>query len=250
MTIERDELARVPSDKSVAGEIRIFDDCWQCYQWLLQNNALGNQDLVRKGRELLQQTFSSQGLRMVDLGCGDACSIPPLTSGSQLTSYKGIDLLETQFSIAENHLKTCCNKISFEVADIFQDVTVPEDTNLLFSSFAMHHGQQEQKQQLFRALGERVQPGTVLMLFDTVLPEHQSLSEYIDVVTRYYASLPGIKPEWTALINDHINHFDFPETSANLLSMADQAGWGVERQWHTVVGGGFPISLFLWKLKG
>ncbi len=68
-------------------KVNLFERQWQSYRLVLSNNLMGHRELIREASKKLKQVFIDRPVAMADLGCGDCCLIPELTSTLNTRSF-------------------------------------------------------------------------------------------------------------------------------------------------------------------
>lgn len=228
-------------------EISLFQREWHSYQWVINNNVMGHKELLSEAREILEQTFVSHPVSMMDLGCGDSSLIPQLVSNLNLTHYTGIDLAENVLKIATENLATLNTPYSFHCSNLF--TTTPRDMprpNLVYSAYAIHHGQKEDKRQLLQTLFQLLQPEGCLLIIDTVRKPSQQRKAYMSEVSRYFSNAIDNHEVLTSML-DHVQNFDFPEHESTLMEFATNAGWKLLHQRQLTHLPGFSATLLFFQ---
>ncbi len=206
-------------------EVDIFNEQWQCYRWLVDNNIMGHQQLMRLATRKLRQHFGHQAVHLLDLGCGDASLAAEMTRELSLTSYTAVDLAESVLAMAKQNMRQPGVDAEFFLSDIFAPLPVNGSYNLIFSSFAIHHGSLTEKQALFSELRNKAEPDTLFVLIDAIRLDHQSRDQYIEKVGQYFRSIPALQSDWQNIVLDHVSQCDFPESIAQLCEIGEQAQW-------------------------
>jgi SAM-dependent methyltransferase len=172
-------------------------------------------------------TRQGEGFHLLDLGCGNARFLAPCLSTAPLGSYTGVDLSQTALDEARGYLSSLSN-VTLRCQDMLQAVRECGKGSLdtLFSGYAVHHLDAEEKQQLFHASAESLAPGGRFILVDIAREEGETRQHYLDTY------LHTMRTQWTAVRPEdmdaacaHVAAYDFPETVADLTRMASKAGF-------------------------
>jgi ubiquinone/menaquinone biosynthesis C-methylase UbiE len=96
----------------------------------------------------------------------------------------------------------------------------------VFTSFALHHLQLEEKEDVIKNIKNLLKSGGIFILIDVVRQENEDRDTY---VKRY---LGNVKKDWTLItpqeykmVDSHISSRDFPETQSNLKSISEKVGF-------------------------
>ncbi|WP_172806825.1 class I SAM-dependent methyltransferase [Endozoicomonas arenosclerae] len=206
-------------------EVDIFNDQWHCYRWMVDNNIMGHQQLMQLAAGKLRDYFTNKKVRLLDLGCGDASVTAEMTRELPLSSYTAVDLVDSVLKMAEENMTRPGVKTLFKQSNIFAPLPVEGYYNLMFSSYAIHHGSLEEKQALFSEMRTKAEPGCLFLMIDAILPKDLNREQYLKSVNRYFKSLPDLNKEWLNFVLDHVNQFDFPESIEQFEHIGKQSQW-------------------------
>lgn len=223
----------------------IFMNQWQAYQWAIEQNVMGHEQLVEIAAELINQQFQNRPVIMADLGCGDSRFIPDLTRTIHLDRYYGIDLADNALNLSAQWLLN--NNITFQQFshDLFSglpETQVPP--NFIYSSFAIHHGDTSQKRQLMQALYQQAGRGTLFLLIDILLHPEQTRTEYCEMLEQHFEE-QHCRSDWLASIMQHVYEFDYPETIGSWQDIATSSGWQVLYQQALNKFDKYPVLIML-----
>jgi SAM-dependent methyltransferase len=206
----------------------LFAQNWHVYQKIIaQNYMLHNE--FSEHTKLLLNAFGGLGIKLLDLGCGDAQLIASELEERDVQLYKGYDLSETALQQAATFTRPI--KGSVELLHGRMEVLLKEDSDsydFVYSSFAVHHLQDEEKQQLIGDLFLRLKSKGVFILIDIMRQNLQTRETYM----QHYIS--GINANWDALlpaeillIEEHIQQYDFPASMQDLIKWGEGFGFEV-----------------------
>lgn len=231
----QDELLETAADP-----IEVFRADWGTYQTVIRENCMFHREISVAVGTLLE-AFPGP-LTVLDLGCGDASRITEMFKPGKVAEYCGCDLSREALDAARVNLKPFGNRAELlcrEMLAVLRDA--PEGHyDVVYSSYALHHLPFGEKQAFFNECSRTLRGTGLLILADIMREEGETLSGYYD---RYIETMDA---EWSGLtgtergnIQEHIRSCDFPETSADLQSLAENAGlnnsWRLEKcTWHQV----------------
>jgi SAM-dependent methyltransferase len=203
-----------------------FFDTWQTYRKVVAANYMYHIEIAADIERLLQAQSGGRGFSILDLGCGDAATLAPLLATMPVRHYRGVDLSETALALAEANLAPLSCTVELTRRDILaalESETAPYD--IIYSSFALHHLQTDQKAAFFNLVAQRLEPNGVLLLTDVVREDHENLPVYLNhYCDRILKDWGGLSGEEKAAICDHIQNNDRPETFGALQALAHAAG--------------------------
>jgi SAM-dependent methyltransferase len=216
---ERQKMAR-----SNPGE---FFDKWPVYDQVLDHNYMFHDEMFKDVRRLLAERYERRPFAVLDLGCGGARHLGQALRGRSVSRYVGYDLSDAALARAKNNLTGLGCAVKLFQGDLLEGVRAGDERfDVVFSSFALHHLTSGDQALFFRTASERLNEDGVLLLIDVAREENEDRRVYLD---RY---LGWLRSEWKALstegleaLCDHIRNNDFPQTSAELCTMAADAGF-------------------------
>ena len=86
-----------------------------------------------------------------------------------------------------------------------------DPVDIVFSSFAIHHGRFQDKSALFSSLKSRIKEGGIFIFADALRPVDYSWREYIQMIDTYFRSCNKATSQVVDTIMNHVRQFDFPE---------------------------------------
>ena len=164
--------------------------------------------------------------RMMDLGCGNARCVAPILRRYRPDSYQGVDLSEPALAEASSFLHGI-EGISWKCADLLEHAeSERSDWDIVFSGFAVHHLQAEEKQRLFHAIAQILPGKGFFLMVDVVREEGTSRDGHVAAYTAM------MRREWHGIPSEaleegcaHVTGYDFPATAGELLDAAREAGF-------------------------
>ncbi|GCL42368.1 class I SAM-dependent methyltransferase [Dolichospermum planctonicum] len=207
-----------------------FNKQWKIYQKVLNNNYMSHNEIYVVFHKFLVSNFQKP-FKMLDLGCGDASFTSLVLSNTNITSYHGVDLSIAALEIAQENLKKINCDITLIQGDFSEVVPfLASDQehrfDVIFTSFALHHLQLQQKEHFINQLQNLLIPGGVFILIDIIRQETEDRDSYIlrylDNVQKYWSLLT---PEEYSMVQEHISTSDFPETQQTIQEISQKSGF-------------------------
>ncbi|WP_200817572.1 class I SAM-dependent methyltransferase [Calothrix rhizosoleniae] len=200
---------------------QFFNEQWQLYQKVLNNNYMGHKEIYSILHDFLinhlQTPFS-----LLDLGCGDASFTTKSLFNTSISAYKGIDLSAAALEIAQRNLEAIPCKKTFIQDDIStainQLVNQKDDKfDVVMTSFALHHLSLEEKESVISQISHLLESNGILIIVDVIRLAEEERENFIK---RY---LNHVRKDWYlissqeySMIENHISTCDFPETQNTL----------------------------------
>lgn len=207
-----------------------FNQQWQVYQKVLKNNYMGHQEIYNVLHELLVKNLPKP-FTMLDLGCGDGSFTAQALLNTQISEYTGIDVSVPAVEDGKKNIAVTGCQGNFIIGDCWQlthDLAKnePNKFDVVFTSFALHHLQLSEKEDVIKNIKNLLKSGGIFILIDIVRQENEDRDSY---VKRY---LENVKKDWTlitpeeyTMVDNHISSSDFPETQSNLKNISQQVGF-------------------------
>lgn len=207
-------------------ETSLFRHSWSLYDALAEMNYMHHREIYACVAELLAEIHQRGPWTILDLGCGNARFLAPCLMSTTPQHYIGIDLSSPALEEAGTRFLAdlpsralhCENMLTFMEA-------CPPRSEVIFSSFAVHHLCLDEKRRLFLACAKALQPNGLIILVDVAREEHQDRDSYLATY------LGTMRSHWTRVAAHdldaacaHVQDFDFPETLSTLRIIAQEAG--------------------------
>ncbi|MDJ0800578.1 MAG: class I SAM-dependent methyltransferase [Calothrix sp. MO_167.B12] len=204
---------------------QFFNEQWQLYQKVLNNNYMGHQEIYGILHDFLGNYFQTP-FSLLDLGCGDASFTTQALLNTLISAYKGIDLSEVALEIAQGNLERIPCEKTFIQDDILTAVNqlVKQQEysfDVVITSFALHHLSLEEKDSVIGQIFHLLKPHGILIIIDAIRLSAEDRETYIK---RY---LNNVRQDWSlissqeyAMIENHISTCDFPESQNTLSAIA------------------------------
>ena len=123
----------------------------------------------------------SEEFTVVDLGCGGGFLIEKILEVFPNVRAIGIDKAGYMLDSARQRTERFGDRVilrDFDITDKRWQSEIPEKVRCFVSSLAIHHLNEEEKQQLFRELYERLEEKGAVFIIDLVEPVNKRVKEY------------------------------------------------------------------------
>lgn len=204
----------------------MFAQQWQLYRKILDHDYLGNDGAYATLRQVLD-TQIARPFRLLDLACGDAAGIANTLAGTQVTSYRGVDLSAPALKSAEANLRALTCDVALEQADFTEVVRSGADRlDVVWISLSLHHLETPAKRALMREVREGMDADGAFLIYEPTRDDGEGRPAYMDRLEA------NARRNWTALSADefneaitHVRTFDLPETISDWEAMGREAGF-------------------------
>ncbi|MFO0016564.1 MAG: class I SAM-dependent methyltransferase [Synechococcaceae cyanobacterium] len=238
----RSHSAEGPAHANAAAEsLELFRRSWQSYRLVLDHDLMEHRSLsaalapqLREACERLRQQQPQQPLDLIDLGCGDLGLLAEVYRGLPLDRFVGLDASPPVLPLAQQALGAVPFSCEWHCDDLSRWLLDPSSPQLaiVVSCFALHHLDQAGKRRALEALRQRLRPGGVVLLADTVRHDGDSHDEHMRRNlgrVRRWAAVMGA--EASQAIHDHVAFCDRPADLGELIAQAREAGWRPTLLW-------------------
>ena len=223
-----------------ASAVQVFLKSWRVYQDIIAHNYMLHREISNAVRTALDSYRSNEALRILDLGCGDGSMTLPLLSADRIAAYIGCDLSKPALDIAEIQIKTLGISAQLICDDMLKVVSEQPDQSidLVYSSYAIHHLNAPQKQQIVEQVARVLVPGGLLVLIDIFRKPDEDRAAYMrHYMTRLKDTWTALSPEAQELIVEHATTYDFPEQPEFYGKLLEKHGFNnanrlAKHTWH------------------
>jgi len=222
--------------------VELFSKNWSIYQKIIKHNYMFHRDLGAITSSVWDNHFQNKEANVLDLGCGDAYQLSTIMEGRQINSYTGIDLSSAVLEYTKDNLDNIKIPFSLMSGPMEFEIDKTEITyDLIYSSYAFHHLQEERKKDLLEKCYAKLNTDGVLILIDHFKNDGQDRDNYIDeYVDNIKTNWAEITSEENDLIEEHMRGYDFPTTSDQIDIWGKEIGFVLEtqphvNQWHKIL---------------
>jgi ubiquinone/menaquinone biosynthesis C-methylase UbiE len=206
-------------------EIQQFFDGQEIYLTVIRENYMKHREIIDWIEDHCKR-FGSRGIRVLEVGCGDAYVLSEVAQRIRIESYVGIDLAENSVTRARMLLTPWVNEVELIQGDFSQVIgTLDSKFDLILAGYVVHHLLLPEKNTVFGTFRQLLADDGALILYDVTKNEEDSREEYNDRTIEHYRSY------WTALtseqldaVRQHVTTYDYPETSDAWTGMASENG--------------------------
>jgi ubiquinone/menaquinone biosynthesis C-methylase UbiE len=209
--------------------VTVFQEEWQVYRKVVDNNYLFHREAYAVLRNLLLEEMTAP-FRFLDIACGDAGATVGALAGTRVAHYHGIDLSEPALALAEAALRAL--PCPFELTR--QDFVAAlrgrtASADIAWIGLSLHHLQRPQKSDLMGDARLIVGEAGKLLVYENASPGAETREAWLK---RWDRQRPGWRAfsegEWNA-ISDHVHANDYPETPVTWLELGYESGFGRAR---------------------
>ena len=167
---------------------KVFSENWNIYQKIILHNYMHHAAFVKKTAEVFRK-LSQKKLRILDIGCGDAMALLPILQQAPVAFYSGYDLSPYALQMAAANLSSQHFPSSFKEGNMMMLIQEEKKQfDVVHSSFAIHHLQDDEKQKLFKACFDKLTPGGKMIYIDVFRQRGNTREQYIEDYIFYIKS--------------------------------------------------------------
>lgn len=218
--------------------MEFFDRQWSSYRAIVEHDLMEHAALAAATAAAIDTWLAARGHgatapALVDLGCGDLALLAPLLRRLPLAQYTGLDLAPVVLPLAERALGPVPYPTSWQEGDLLAWAEQSEgpSTDLLHSSFAVHHLDDEQKRRFLSGARRRIRPGGLFLWGDVFRMPQESLAAYLERYILRIRSWTGLSPEQQEHVIQHLSRFDKPADRHEIVAVAQGCGWNWRWIW-------------------
>lgn len=214
--------------KDVAGATAIFAR-WQVYKSIIDRDFMRHREISAGIHSFVEGRFQRR-FSLLDLGCGDATSIPHTFAGTPLTRYTGVDASAAALEAARRNLAPAPFDVVLVESDLMAHLTaaaVPDGprSDVILAGYVVHHLPIEEKQRFFARCREVLAPAGALVFYDLFREPGETREAFVAAYTNLIASRWGLEGDSLDDTCRHVREHDYPETVATIATLAREAGF-------------------------
>lgn len=229
-----------PDHETQPNPVELFMKSWRVYQEIIENNYMFHKEITQTVSTELSYLKPEQSVRILDLGSGDASMALPLLTAARIKNYIGCDLSQPALDLA-SHKLVASNIPHKLVCDDMLQVAAEQSEgsfDLVISSYAMHHLNAQQKQNMIQEVSRVLAADGCFLLIDvfreTTEDRPAYIRHYMETLRRTWANLSTASQE---LVVDHATNYDFPEHTDFYSALCLKHGLGsgkrlAKHTWH------------------
>jgi SAM-dependent methyltransferase len=215
--------------QDVAGATAIFAQ-WHVYKSIIDRDFMRHREIYA-GIHAFVEAYHPRRFSLLDLGCGDATSIPHTFTGTALARYIGVDASAAALQAARRQLAAALFDVALFETDLLDYLTtaaVPDGprSDVILAGYVVHHLSFDEKRRFFIGCREALAPGGSLLFYDLFRRSAETRDEFVTAYTELIATRWGLVGETLENTCRHVRGHDFPETLATIFQLAHDAGFG------------------------
>jgi len=221
--------------------VQVFSDNWEIYKKIMQHNYMHHAEFSDRLASVFSE-IKKEPMQVLDIGCGDAIPVLPHLLSHNKINYTGYDLSGPALQKAAANLSSVSGTITLKEGDMLALLQAePKQFDIIISSFAIHHLQDDEKNRLLENCYKQLKPGGKMIYTDIFIIQQPNRETYIN---EYIAN---IYSKWTLMdekemqpIFDHIRQFDFPSSLEKTIFFSNGFGFTSKvllqpDQWHSMI---------------
>lgn len=205
--------------------VEAFFSTWKLYQEIVQQNYMCQREILEELMTYIPVPKSG-GVRVLELGCGDATMASKIFSNEEMVSYTGVDLSAPALQLAESTVASAGWSYRLIKGDFSQVVeSLDEKYDVILAGFSLHHLSENGKKKIMRNISRLLSPSGSCFVYDVVNREGETrsiyLQRFLSLVDEHWDELT---PEQRYSIRNHMEEADFPVSHSVWTKIAMSAG--------------------------
>lgn len=218
-----------PSEAEDTESVQAFFDHWSVYKKAVDANYIHHREAMAALHSALAARHPVGNL--LDIGCGDAASIPALLDGLDVTSYTGLDVSPVALDLARANLAGQAFATHLIHGDFAEELPHLHDVyDVIVASLSMHHLPTARKPEFFASACRRLTPGGLLLVYEPSMRPGESRAQYVErqgtFFETFFTEMPVADRDE---LNRHVRDDDFPETPGGYAQLALDTGFASAR---------------------
>jgi SAM-dependent methyltransferase len=208
------------------GDQDYFLKGWRTYRKVLDLNYMYHSEVRTTLEEAI--AVAPPGFAFLDIACGDAAGSARALAGSPVGRYAGIDISHAALEIAREELAGLDCPLTLVEGDLREVLATWRDAaDVIWLGQSLHHFQPAEKRTILADIRRVLVPGGSFLLWEpTLLPDGEDRHGWLARLAQRRPLWPELdEGEWR-MMYDHCAASDYPETDADWLAMAADAGLG------------------------
>lgn len=224
-----------------------FERQWSSYRAIVEHDLMEHRAVAAATAAAIDNWLATRDRRapaaaMVDLGCGDLALLAPLLQRLPLGSYTGLDQAGVVLPLAQASLGAVPYPTQWLEGDLLAWAQGQLDppattatslgTDLLHSSFAIHHLSDQAKSHFLEAARRRIHPDGLFIWVDVFREPGEGHNAYIErYISRIRSSWLQLNTEQQDHVINHLSHCDLPADREAIAVAAGAANWHLRWAW-------------------
>jgi ubiquinone/menaquinone biosynthesis C-methylase UbiE len=213
---------------------QIFSENWSIYQKIMSHNYMHHAEFAEETAGVFNSLIR-KNLHLLDVGCGDVIGLLPALQKASIGFYTGYDLSLYALQVAATRLSSQNFSFALKEGNMMPLIAEEEKQfDVIYSSFAIHHLQDDEKRKLFQICFDKLLPRSKMIYIDVFRQENITREQYIQEYFSY------IKNDWLLLtadekqpIYEHVSQYDFPSDIVETIGWLKQTGFSVYQNYQT-----------------
>lgn len=218
-------------DAAASDSAAVFRQSWHVYQKFVTHNWMRHREVYATLRQLVRERFPG-GVSIADFGCGDAsCTLAALRD-VPLSRFVAVDRVRALLEAAQSQAAGHGYRAELFEADLAVAAAQPPaaPVDVLLAAYAVHHLTTPDKQRWLSNVQRWVTPRGRLVLIDLLRRPGETRRRYLDRFHAHAANRFGaFAGTERAIVREHMEACDFPETQAGWSDLCRAAGWTTPR---------------------
>ena len=217
----------------------IFQQEWRLYRKMVDHNYLFHREAYGHLRRILFED-AARPFRFLDLACGDASATAWALEGTEIASYRGVDLSSQALHLARAALADFGCPVSLRGGDFVEALADwGEPVDVVWVGLSLHHLRAPAKLEAMRAARRLLDRRGMLLAYENTSPDGEGRAAWLQRWDLQERDWSGLTPEEWRRIRAHVRTHDHPETVSRWRELGREAGFGTVRE-HFVA----PSNLF------
>jgi hypothetical protein len=236
----------VQQDEEIGSRVMdFFDRQWSSYRAIVEHDLMEHRAVAAATAATIDAWLAARPGRapaaaLVDLGCGDLALLAPMLQRLPLGHYTGLDQAGVVLPLAQAALGAVPYPTQWLEGDLqawAQGQLDPPNataaphgtairTDILHSSFAIHHLDDQAKSHFLEAARQRINPNGLFIWVDVFREPGESRTAYIErYINRIRSSWHQLNAEQQDHVISHLGGCDIPADREAIAAAARAAGW-------------------------
>ena len=224
-----------------------FDRQWSSYRAIVEHDLMEHRAVAAATAATIDDWLTARGrcaptAAMVGLGCGDLALLAPLLQRLPRGNYTGLDQAGVVLPLAQASLGEVPYPTQWLEGDLLawaqgqldppHTTAASRGTDVLHSSFAIHHLDDQAKIHFLEAARRRIHPDGLFIWVDVFREPAESHNSYIErYIRRIRSSWHQLNAEQQDHVISHLSNCDLPADREAIAAAARAAGWHLKWTW-------------------